>query len=266
MIASPRSFVVPICQRIGYRRFRILGTAFYVTRYGLLATAEHVVRAAVSARTGRIDELFVLQERDAATILFRGVTSAAASDQVDVALVQLETRTKQGAVAPNPRVRLSMSTPSPKSPLCSYAYPQNHELAFQEGLPEPVIGCDYIEGEFIEELSAGERPNLSYPHYETTLAVPSGASGAPVFDSTGSVIGICSRGWDFGQGADSGPPLSSIIPSAYFSTITRTCASPPMRSPEYLSTPTALLGAGLSFKHLVELGHVEVFNARRAST
>lgn len=253
---SPRAVVVPICQRMGYRRYRIVGTGFYVTRYGLLATAAHVLTAMVNTRTGLIEDAFVLQEHGESSILFRPLVSASISNVVDVGLVQLETQTAKGIVPPNPRTELSWSCPADGEALVTYAYPQNYELSHEEGAPHPTILCDYIEGSFLEEISADQRPFIRYPHYETSLCVPDGASGALVFDPTGRVIGICCRAWDFGEGEQSATPLSSVVPTTYLRTIGETAASPPEHSWEFAQLPEALKGSRLSFDSLVHYGHV----------
>jgi hypothetical protein len=263
---SPRSAIVPICHRIGERRFKIVGTGFYLTRYGLLASAGHVLESMVSPKSGLIEDAFVLQEHGSDSILYRRLVSASVSTSSDVGLVQLETETAKGKVAPNPRVPLSWRRPEDGEQVVAYAYPQNYEIVFEPGLPSPVIKCDYIEGQFLSELSVNERPNLRYPHYETSLHVPDGASGAPVFDKHGHVIGICCRGWDFGEELASEPPLSSVLPSVYLRTVGETTATPPSYSWEYLQLPDAVRGTRLTFDSLVEHEHVIAHTGPRRGT
>ena len=61
---------------------------------------------------------------------------------------------------------------------------------------EYLIGPKYMSGEF-EEVHPDRRDSmLSFPCYRTSISIPGGASGGPVFDSCGRIFGINCTGYD----------------------------------------------------------------------
>jgi len=58
---SPLVGVVPVLKRIGDRRYAVVGTGFFVTRYGLFVTAKHVVSDITNSK-GELTSSLVLHE------------------------------------------------------------------------------------------------------------------------------------------------------------------------------------------------------------
>jgi hypothetical protein len=245
--ASPRQVVVPVCQRIGVAKLRVVGTGFFIARYGLLATAGHV-----------IDSAFILEERDQNTARFRQVFSAAASDVMDVGVIQLQNSGSVHTELPNARLGLSWLLPPTGSSLVAYAYPENLEIQLAKGEDSQPINCGYMEGEFIAAVQADQRPFIKYPHYETSLDVRAGASGAPVCSKDGRVIGICCRGWDFRGAEHETAPLSAVIPVGYLQTLRSIHVLVPDGSPERQEIRDGKRSDKLTFDELVALKHIDL--------
>lgn len=256
--ASPRQVVVPVCQRIEVAKLRVVGTGFFIARYGLLATAGHVIRGLVDPCTGMLDSAFILEERDQNTALFRQVFSATVSDVMDVGVIQLQNSGSVHTELPNARLGLSWLAPPTGSSLVAYAYPENLEIQLAKGEGSQSIKCGYMEGEFVADVLADQRPFIKYPHYETSLDVRAGASGAPVCSGDGRVIGMCCRGWDFRGAEHETAPLSAVIPVAYLQTLRSIHVLVPEGSPEQQEIHGGRRGDKLTFDELIAFKHVDV--------
>ena len=112
----------------------------------------------------------------------------------------------------NLRPTLSTRVPEVGSEVVTYVYPENDILDFTREGHMRVIASDYYEGQFLRHVTDLHNPFIPYPHYETSIELKSAASGGPVFDSRGRVIGVNCRGWDFGGAEHEGDNLSSIVP------------------------------------------------------
>ena len=58
---EPGDGVVPILQEVGLKRLKVVGTGFYITRYGLVATAKHVIEELKAPGELRLLPGFVLR-------------------------------------------------------------------------------------------------------------------------------------------------------------------------------------------------------------
>ena len=57
----PGSGAIPILKDIEPGRLKIVGTGFFITRYGLFATARHVLQELADIEQGKLDNGFVLE-------------------------------------------------------------------------------------------------------------------------------------------------------------------------------------------------------------
>lgn len=256
---EPDSGILPVCKQLSPGRVAVVGTGFYITRYGLFATAKHVLEALVNWHTRTVDYGFVLHYEPPALMRLRNITSATFSTNTDVAIGQAENRFRgsDGTVPPNLRGRLSLSSPAPGEQLITYAYPENEVLDFTDPAGRPTLRGDYFDGTFLRNIQPSERPYVPYPHFETSLPVRSGASGAPVFDSRGSIVGIACRSWEFLAEPDL-QHLSSVIPMSYFLPLEVGCAQIPPGSWEESQTPPNRRGQVLTFGELIAYNHIDV--------
>jgi hypothetical protein len=192
------------------------GTGFYLTRYGLVATARHVVDDFVRKRDadGRVVvPSYVLHRHGEAKIILREIRHFSLSNRFDIAVVHAENYRSEYPKEPltNKRGRLSTALPPIGARLVTYGYPQNEVLDFRSDDAQPSIRADFYEGELLEYVERG--PGIPYTHFRTSIQMPHGTSGGPVFFN-GHIVGVNCRAWDFGAD-DTGPPLSSVIPIAH---------------------------------------------------
>lgn len=68
---EPGDGVVPILQEVSSKRLKVVGTGFYITRYGLVATAKHVVEELQMPDELRLRPGFVLHLGPNNSILLR---------------------------------------------------------------------------------------------------------------------------------------------------------------------------------------------------
>lgn len=253
---SPASGVIPVLKEIGPGQLKVVGTGFYVTRYGLFATAGHVLEDLIDRDSGEIGTAYVLED-NGDQFLIRRIIKATLSNLSDIALVQVENGDGQNTGPGNKRGPLALLSPKVGEHLVTYAYPENELLNFVTKDHPPVLKGDYFDGVFEQQVLPREHPYIPYPHYETTIPIHSGASGCPIFNSSGRIVAIACRGWDFRGGEHEGEDLSSIIPVSYFLSMNDTCARVPVKCWEYSQIPKSRRGSPLSFGELVSYGHVD---------
>jgi hypothetical protein len=257
---APASCVLPILKEIGPGQLKVVGTGFYITRYGLLATAKHVLEDLCDLKTLTLRTGYVFQDDDQGGFALRRIEAATWSNTADVGIAQVENRiggAKQHPGPANRRVRLSLTRPPPGDRLVSYAYPENKVLDFRDPGHVPHLQGTYVVGAFHREVPSQAHPVIPHPHFETTLEIRSGASGCPIF-SNGFVVAIACRGWDFQGGEYDGDHLSSVVPVTQLLPLEARCASVPPESWEYSETPPSRRGSVLTFAELVAYGHVDV--------
>jgi hypothetical protein len=252
----PGAGIVPLLKSIGNRRFRVVGTAFYITRYGLLLTARHVVEDLVPPGGDRLERAFVLEDSPEGRLVQRHVLGASISTTFDVAVIQVQNGMERTLARPGPmnlRARISLDVPPIGAELVTWAYPENAELDFSDSTRPPVLRADYYKGTFLENVPANARPFLPHPHYETNMEIRSGASGSPIC-YMGVVVGIASRSWTFASADET--PLSSVLPISQMLALEVGCALYPQPSWEFDRIPENRRGAVLTFGELIAYGHV----------
>ena len=255
---NPRAVVVPIMKEIETGKLMIVGTGFYVTRYGLFLTAQHVLNELVMNEPKKLDVGYILHPvgNNNFTHHIRRIRNVSFLQIADLALGQAENFVDKYPDNPllNLRPYLTTEVPYIGSPLITYAYPANKILDFTQNEKAPEVCSDYFEGKFLEHAQSG--PFMPYPHFRTSIKIKGGASGGPVF-SGGRVIGVNCRGWDFGK-SDKGENLSSIVPVVKALQMLLPKLPLPEKSWEYSQIPDSKENEKLiTFKDLAIFGHVE---------
>jgi hypothetical protein len=256
----PSEGVVPIVHEIGPGRLLVVGTGFYVSRYGLFVTAGHVVHALVNDGSREMDVAYVLHlADDGRQCHLRRILRAYVSNEIDVAVAQADNYAASVPEGPlcNLRAPISTGTPPKGTELVTYAYPDNAVLDFTDG-STPQIKADFYDGHMLEVIEDPRAtPFMPYPHYRTSIELRSGASGGPVFHD-GRVVGVNCRGWDFRGGEHEGDNLSHVVPAAALLPLEIGADYVPPASWEYRQIPDDRRGHRFTFGELATLGHILV--------
>ncbi len=254
---DPRSAVVPILKEISKGKLSVVGTGFYISRYGLFLTAKHVLDELVLGNKKEIGVGYICHSANNETVHLRRILSVSLLEPADLAVGQSDTYESKYPDDPlmNMRCGLSIREPSEGEELVTYAYPLNEVLDFTDKSNDPVISSNFYNGVFLHTLGSTERPYIQYPHYEASIEIKSGASGGPVF-SKGKVIGVNCRGWDFGDGIDKKDHLSSIVPIKELLEMKLGHLTVPKISWEFNQIPEDCNPTNLTMSELVRFGHV----------
>ena len=156
----------------------------------------------------------------------------------DLAVGQAENYAGSASPLANLRMMLATELPAIDSRLVTYAYPENDNLDFREPDKPRVIRGDFFTGRLLELVPAG--PFMPYPHAHTSIEVRSGASGGPVVDARGRVVGVNCRGWDFRGAEFEGNNLSSFVPLIHLLDAEVPILQLPADSWEYAQMPAPL--------------------------
>jgi hypothetical protein len=236
-------------------RLSIIGTGFYISRYGLFMTAAHVLKDVIDKDANAIRPSFVCHSPNQSEIHLRRIVCSSIYLRADLAIGQADNYSAKYPSSPlqNMRARLSSRVPDPGSLVTTYAYPENEILDFRDPTNVPIVRSDYFDGQFLNEVNVSEHPELPYRHYETSILIKSGASGGPVF-CNGFVIGVNCRGWDFGTDEDT---LSYIVPVEAALDIEVSNLHFPEISWEYHQIPLSMRNSTLTVRQLIEFGHIE---------
>ena len=175
--------VVPILEEVGPRKLKVVGTGFYITRFGLFMTSSHVfddVYATRDEQNNVTRRCFVLHNGVDGFHL-RVVRRYHLSNTVDLAIAHAENYLDKNPETPlvNLAGGMSIELPAPGEELVTYAYPENEILDFSDPDIERVIKADYYDGVVIEHVDKG--PHIPYPHFRSSIEIRCGASGGPMF-------------------------------------------------------------------------------------
>ena len=253
---TPQSGVIPIIKEVSPGVLQTIGTGFYITRYGLIMTAAHVLEDLRDESGQEIVAAYVAHMADEEKVHLRRILSVSISSCADIAIAQVDNYIGKYPEAPlmNMRCQLDFSVPEDGSQLVTYAYPENKVMDFSSPESTPTITSDFYNGEFLRHIVDSQHPHLSTEYYETSVEVKSGASGGPVF-CNGSVVGVNCRGWNF---LDDGDSLSYIIPVSLAASVQIGNLAIPKGSWEQSKIKFVQDENSASFQELIHAGHIDV--------
>ncbi|MDQ3652661.1 MAG: serine protease [Acidobacteriota bacterium] len=243
-------------------KLSIIGTGFYISRYGLFLTAKHVLEELVDYQRRTILRSFICHleddDEDVGKVYLRTIRYISLMNEVDLAVAQANNYNEEFPQSPLANLRATLTTEVPQigSSLVTFAYPENKILDFTQSETTPEIKADFYEGLFLKHVTNSEHPFIPYPHYETSIQIKHGASGGPVF-ANGRVIGVNCRGWDFGEAEDDKNSLSYIIPVRELLSAQIDLVQLPEISWEYNQIPDSQRNKALTVAELVRFGHIE---------
>ena len=254
----PGDGVIPILKEIEPGKLALIGTGFYITRYGLFLTAGHVLKDICVERNEQnkvTRPSYVLHLSANAECHLRPIRRFSLMHPPDLAVGHAENYKDKVPECPLKNLRGVLSTKLLKrgARLVTYAYPENEILDFKKRDNIPEVVGDYFEGEVIEYVQKG--PWMPYPHYRTSIDIRHGASGGPVFWE-GQIVGVNCRGWDFEGAEHQDSPLSSVIPVEAALQLQVGNLQLPDRSWEHSQIPSYKRGEPLTIEELVRYGHI----------
>lgn len=255
---NPRDGVVPIMKKIDKDRLAVVGTGFYISRYGLFLTANHVIETMIDRTKRKLGVGYIVHHGENDTVHLRRILRAGLLQPADLAVGQADNYLSKYPDNPliNMRAILSTTIPEPGSSVVTYAYPENEVLDFTNEDKTPIIASDYYEGKFLRYVVKSQNPLMPYPHFETTIGLKGGASGGPVFNSKGRVIGVNCCGWDLGAEHE-GDNLSSIVPIVELLKLRVELLQLPPTSWERAQIPATSEDMTFTVAELARFGHIQ---------
>ena len=189
---DPHTCIFPILKEIAPNKNRLVGTGFFITTIGHFVTAKHVIQDVLNTETGKqTGYIHALHFVEDAKVLVRHITKVTLHKTADVAVGKMDYHVLNATGKPltNRIPRFTTLVPPQGSPVCTYAYPESDRV-FEKGEVSTFVANLY-SGMMLEH---SDRPRDSrlvrWPHYRTSITLSGGASGGPVFDYRGRVIGI----------------------------------------------------------------------------
>lgn len=268
---DPGAAVTPIFLSLEPGLFKVIGTGFYVTRYGLLITAKHVVEDLIDSSGTNLRLGYVWHFPDKNTVHFRRIVSIAFDKRApthspDIAMCQADNHLNEElrTALMNERIALTTAVPEEGEPVATYAYPNNAVVDCRPPEKRGRIFADFFEGRFIARLNSSDRPYIRYPHYETSMEIQHGSSGGPVFSAEGHAFAVNCRGWNFKGAEQENDNLSSVIDVSGLSNLLIPVDQIPSWSAEHKSVPEDRRGQMLRGQELVKFGHITLHAARIA--
>ena len=251
------SAVVPIIKEYEKGILQTIGTGFYLTRYGLVVTASHVIKGLASKNKSNLTTCFVCHPLEPNRIILRKILSTTYMTDFDIGILQADNYCEKYPQNPlqNLRVRINPIIPLKGEKLVTYAFPENEEMDFTDKNNKRIIKGDFYSGKFLKFVDKSENPFIPYPYFETTIKIKSGASGGPVFHNN-KVIGINCRGWDFGNDIPDDDNLSSIVPISYLFPMKIKLIQLPEVSWEYKQLTEEQRNDGLTIEELIKARHI----------
>jgi len=192
-LVDPASAVHPIVRvNDEGRHVDVVGTGFFVSQ-SLLITAKHVIDIALDDDPNGRAPLWCVQIRpDDGTQTMRAIVRAIWHPTSDIALCVLQpmAHVTTGLPLPNHIVRLSDRDPAMGERVFTYAYPDS--VTERQGAQVRLdLNPHYYDGTIVEHFPVRrDSAVLTWPCFQTSIHIHGGASGGPVFDSTGTVFGI----------------------------------------------------------------------------
>jgi len=185
--------IFPIIKETDPEHWEIIGTGFYITANGIVATARHVLADVIDENKKKQKHaIFLAHFYEKNKFLIRPIVKAILSNEADVALgLPAEFKNDETGELLRSKV-LTLTTEIAKTGdrLATFAYPKSYTK-------QKEIHCwpDYYEGTVTEYYPNGHIL-LKEACYQTSINILPGASGGPVFSPDGHVIGINSAGFN----------------------------------------------------------------------
>lgn len=169
----------------------LIGTGFFVAKGGIFVTAGHVLKAALEEDERGPFGLGIVQLLPDGSFVERPIRKAIVHDTSDIGIgVCAEMTSSIRGKLDNPILCLSTRDPALGEHIFTYAYPDTVTEPL-EAKTAVYINPHFYAGNIVEHLPNGRDSVLiPWPCFRTSMHIHGGASGGPVFDSSGAVFGI----------------------------------------------------------------------------
>jgi S1-C subfamily serine protease len=186
--------VFPIVTRNNNGDFKFIGTGFFINAFGGFATAKHVI----FDNDGKpLFPFYIIQVLSRNKYIVRHVKTFSVNPNADAAVCMLVGLNQNGRPLQNSCLTLSKDNVNVGDKVKTFAYPKSK---FVEESKRTQIGefiANWYRGEITEHFPEGrDKTFLPSECYQTSVQILGGASGGPVIDKTGKVVGINSTGYD----------------------------------------------------------------------
>ncbi|HOY03975.1 MAG TPA: trypsin-like peptidase domain-containing protein [Saprospiraceae bacterium] len=175
--------------------FKFSGTGFFINAVGGFVTAKHVCFDRQNKPIFPFYVAYVLPDN---TVVLRHVKRFYVNPDSDVAVGMLVPfKDAQGKLIENAVLTLSKSPIEVGDEIKTVAYPKSKIITEDEKTQVGEFVADWYRGKVEEHFPDG-RDSLFYPRecFRTSVEILGGASGGPVINSEGFVVGINSSGLD----------------------------------------------------------------------
>ena len=196
MPVDPGHAIFPIAKQLPDGRWQLIGTGFFISIYGVFATAKHVLMDVIDAHGNQRLPIAIIQFLPNNIYVVRPILRCTVSNLADTA-IGVAAPMKNNKTGDNLMCKacsLTTRLPHVGERACTYAYPNTMMLGSS---PQQIhLFPDFYDGKIEEYYPDGrDRVFLPSPCYRTSIAIHSGASGGPVFDGNGVVCGVNSTGF-----------------------------------------------------------------------
>lgn len=193
-ICSPDESTFPILKQLENDCWQLIGTGFFITKNGIFLTAKHVLQDVLNANK-QTHPIVAFLFPSQGIYQIRPILKGFLNVEGDVAAGIIQNKDPSGKLLYNPFYGLSCKEMRAGDKIVTCAYPETKHSGF-----DITFRIKFYNGEIQEYLSQG-RDNVMLPNpcYHTSINILGGASGGPVFNSDGHVIGINSTGFSSGD-------------------------------------------------------------------
>jgi V8-like Glu-specific endopeptidase len=197
----PTNATFPILKQLENDHWQLIGTGFFITNNGVFLTAKHVLRDVLDNSRKQTHPIAAFLFPTTGIYQIRPILKGFFNAEGDVAAGIITNTSHEEKKLENPFYGLSLTPMKVGGKIHTFAYPET----IHNG-NEIVFHGNYYAGEVKEYLPEGrDKTMLPNSCYQTTMNIRGGASGGPVFNTHGVVIGINSTGFE-----NNDSPLSYI--------------------------------------------------------
>ena len=263
---SATTGVVPILRELEEGKLQVIGTGFYITRYGLFLSARHVFDDIIEAADPSSQRLRIFHDTGE-EIHIRAVTKITVANQADIALGQADNFLAKFPDNPlaNVRPKLTLEVPKTATKLVAFAYPRNKLLDFTDKSEPVTIFAGRFEGKFVCVEDPPKYDEHQIATYQTTVPVEGGASGGPIFDEAGRVVAVARSSMDFEGSEHEGATTSLVTPLRHCLHLGLSNLPLAELSWEFRQTPNNRRSDALTIRDLARYGHL-MFDPKIAYT